>query len=370
MPNLFDENQKLSHRLQGLVNALGDEITETLNQAADRVTARILLFESKAGETESLVRRRRYLEAQKTEIDRVLGEVYSDISGRIKDKSVETAQAGTEIQADIIKKVVPARFQITMGVPTITKKRALLWFESSQIEGLFFNDYLKKLEANTAARIIKESRLALISGETEKTAAKRIQQVLEIGRHSAQALAETSIRQAEHFAHREFYLENVERLAGLRYVAELDKQTCPRCVPLDNQVFKVDECPAPPLHMRCRCFTLPVFKYDALNRYLDEEEKNVRIARIDTDARTVHHRDGTTSTEYQTLRVQFPHAKVSYTEWMQGMATSKNPADAAFAREALGPARFDLVASGKLKLSSLYYGGKLRTIKELKELMK
>ena len=128
--------------------------------------------------------------------------------------------------------------------------------------------------------------------------------------------------------------------------------------------------PQPPLHMRCRCFTLPVFKYEALNRYLDEEEKNVRIARIDTDARTVHHRDGTTSTEYQTLRVQFPHAKVSYTEWMQGMAKSKNPADAAFAREALGPARFDLVRSGKLKLSSLYYGGKLRTIKELKELMK
>ena len=51
------------------------------------------------------------------------------------------------------------------------------------------------------------------------------------------------------------------------------------------------------------------------------------------------------------------------------MVKSADPADAAFANEALGPTRFDLVASGKLKLSSLYYGGKLRTIKELKELI-
>ena len=122
--------------------------------------------------------------------------------------------------------------------------------------------------------------------------------------------------------------------------------------------------------MRCRCFTLPVFKYEALNRYLDEEEKNTRIARIDTDARTVHHRDGSSSTEYQSLRVQFPHAKISYTEWMEGMVKSADPADAAFAKEALGPTRFDLVKSGKLKLTSLYYSGRLRTIKQLKELMK
>ena len=122
--------------------------------------------------------------------------------------------------------------------------------------------------------------------------------------------------------------------------------------------------------MRCRCFVLPVFKYEALNRYLDEEEKNTRIARIDTDARTVQHRDGTTSTKYESLRVQFPHAKVTYQEWMESMVKSVDPSDRAFAGEALGPTRFDLVKSGKLKLSSLYYAGKLRTIKELKELMK
>jgi hypothetical protein len=44
-------------------------------------------------------------------------------------------------------------------------------------------------------------------------------------------------------------------------------------------------------------------------------------------------------------------------------------ADQKFALEALGPTRFDLVKSGKLEMNSLYYGGKLRTIKELEELI-
>ena len=39
------------------------------------------------------------------------------------------------------------------------------------------------------------------------------------------------------------------------------------------------------------------------------------------------------------------------------MVNSSNPADVAFAREALGPTRFDLVKSGKLEMNSLYYRG-------------
>jgi hypothetical protein len=55
---------------------------------------------------------------------------------------------------------------------------------------------------------------------------------------------------------------------------------------------------------------------------------------------------------------------------MTSMVKSSNPADVAFAKEVLGPTRFDLLKFGKLKMNQLYYAGKLRTIKQLKELMK
>jgi SPP1 gp7 family putative phage head morphogenesis protein len=370
MTDFFDEKMKLSHRLQGVVNALADEIAEILSDAADDVTGKILVLEAKAEQTESLIRRKKYLEKQKAEIEKVLDEVYRDVGQTIKDKSIETAQASPEITNTILKKVIPDSFKIRLGIPNLSKKRVLLWFESSQIEGLFFNDYLKKLESNTAARIIRESRLAMIGRESRKTAVKRVQEALNTGRHSAYALADTAIRQAHNWAEREYHLENAERLKGLRYQAELDRRTCPQCIPKDNRVYRVKDAPRPPLHLRCRCFLTPVFKNAQLNRYLVHHEKSIRIARIDTKPRKVHHRDGTTSTKYEKLRVKFPPARQNYNQWLTSMIKSSDPRDVAFAKEVLGPSRFDLVKSGKLKMNQLYYAGKLRTIKQLKELMK
>lgn len=369
MPNLFDENMKLSHRLTGIVNAIGDEITEILEEALDRIVGLTLLAEERATTTKSLVRRKTYLLKQQKEIQKVLDSVYADIGGKIQDKAVEVAQASPAIANEIIKKVVPASFKIKMGVPNLSKKRVLLWFESSQIDGLFFNDWLKKLSENTTARIIKESRLAMLAHEgkgTRKIAAKRIQEALQVSRRSAEGLAENAIRQAQSWAQRQFDIENRERLKGLRWVSELDRQTCPQCVPLDGRVYKIDDCPLSPLHWLCRCHTEPVFKNAKLEALMGEQ---TRIARLDTKARTVKHRDGTTSTKYTKLDVRFPKRKLNYNQWMQSMVKSKNPKDIAFAKEALGPTRFKLVSSGKLKMQSLYYAGKLRTIKELQRLM-
>jgi len=367
MPNLYDENIKLSHRLEGLINSLGAEISETLTGALDRVAGKILLLESKAEQTKSLIRKQRWLAQQKSELERILDSVYSDIGKTIKGKSIETATAAPEIADAIIKKVIPKRFGVRLGVPKLSKKRVLSWFESAQVEGLFFNDYLKKLETNTVSRIVRETRLALLSGGNKRQVAKTLQNALNTGRHGAMALADTSIRSAQVWAETQYHLENRSRLKGLRYQTELDRMVCPQCAPKDNQVYPVDSAPQPPLHMRCRCFLLPVFKNAELEKVLGEQ---TRIARLDTGKDTIRHRDSTTSTKYTKLRVKFPKRKLSYNDWMSSMVKSKNPADVSFAREALGKTRFQLVASGKLKMKSLYYAGKLRTIKELKELMK
>ena len=100
-----------------------------------------------------------------------------------------------------------------------------------------------------------------------------------------------------------------------------------------------------------------------------EFEIKQRIARKDTQARTIHHRDGTTSTKFERLDVDFVPGKMNYREWMSSMVNSKNAANRSFAKEALGKTRYDLLKSNKLEIDRLYYKGRLRTIKELKGLM-
>ena len=366
MPNLYDENIKLSHRIEGILNSMGDEIAETLEGALDRIIGKIILLEEKSEQTKSLIRKKKYLEKQKAEIEKVLNEVYQDIGQGIKTKAVEVGQAAPEILDSILTKVVPKKFGVKMGVPQLSKKRVLAWFDSVNIDGTFFNDYLKKLSNSAVSRIIKESRLSLLTGEGKKGAAKRIQQALDVSRRSAQGLAHNAVRQAQVWGEKNYLLENAEKLKGLRYVVELDRQTCPICIPLDNVVYPVGSAPNPPLHWLCRCYLEPVFKNAQVEKFLAEQE---RIARIDTEPRTVKHRDGTTSTKFEKLKVQFPKRKLSYNQWVQSLVNSKDASNVAFAKEMLGPTRFKLVKSGKLKLRQLYYAGKLRTIKQLQELI-
>ncbi len=365
MSDLWTEKYKFQHRIQGLVNGLSADIAETLEGALENVSGRIIVLESKSEQTKSLVHKRKYLDQQKAEIEKVSRSVYQDIGEDIKSKSIELAQATPEIIDSMIK--APG-ISIKLGVPNLDKKRVTAWFESSQIEGTYFNDWMKKLEGNAAARIVKETRESLILSESLRETTKRIQAALDVGRRSAEGLAHNSLHQAFNWAERQYYLENESKIEAIRFTAELDRQTTPLCRSLDGKQFPLNEAPVPPLHWKCRSMLMPIFRNKALNEALRTSEGNVRIARIDTAPRTVHHRDGTTSTKYEKLRVKHPHADTTYNQWMSSMIRSKDPRDVGFAREVLGKSRYNLIKSGKLKMESLYYHGKLRTIKELKRL--
>ena len=368
MSDLWTEKFKFQHRLQGMVNGIGEEIAEALEGALETVTGKIILLETKTKHAESLARRRKYMTQQRDQIEAVLHDVDSEIGNEIKGKAIETAKATPEIIDSMIKKTIPSEIKIQLGVPNLEKKRVAAWFDSSRVEGLYFNEWLKKLESNAVARIINETRQSRILSESLRETAKRLQGALDIGRKSAQGLAHNALHQAYIWSEREYLLQNANSFKALRYVAELDRRTTPLCRTLDGQEFPIREAPLPPLHWKCRSHIIPIFKNEKLEKYISRTD--IRIARIDTEPRTVKHRDGTRSTTYEKLRVKHPLASQNYNQWLTSMAKSSDPRDVAFAREVLGPTRFDLVAKGKLKMESLYYTGKLRTIDELKRLMK
>jgi SPP1 gp7 family putative phage head morphogenesis protein len=366
MTDIFSEQTKLTHRVEGLVNQFKDELTATLEGALEEVEARLLLLSAKAEETPSHLRRKAYLEKQREELQKVLNEIYKDIGEGIKTRVVQLAQAMPGIIHKIVVESLPVSFTMGMSVPKLSKKEVVAWFESSQIEGSFFNDWMKKLESNTVDRVISESRRSLVLHESPTKTAKRLQEALNVSRHSASTLLNTALQEAVNYAELEYYRENAERIPKVMFVAELDRHTCGLCRNLDLQVFDIKKAQQsrPPLHLSCRCRLFPVFT--SMDIY--GLEKTKRVTRKDTKPRTIHHKDGTTSTTYEDFETELVPWKTTYNDWMTSMVKSSDPKDRTFAREALGKTRFELVKSGKLEMNSLYYGGRLRTIKELEEL--
>ena len=58
---IFNEQMKLTHRVQGLVNSFGDDLSKTLEGALAEVASKDHHAIRQAEETPSMVRRRNYL---------------------------------------------------------------------------------------------------------------------------------------------------------------------------------------------------------------------------------------------------------------------------------------------------------------------
>jgi len=354
------ERLKLSHRLEGIVNALGDEIQEVLNDALERTSGKIVALMAKAQKAKGVLKRKKFLEQQKAEIQKVLREIFPKVSETIMDRTADLAIATPGIIKNMTEKCFGEEIAIGLGVPKLTKKQVLSWFEGLSIEGAYFPEWMKTIEENARKRITVAARRGLVMDEPVSKIARELQQALNISRNSSQGLAHTAMFQMLNDTEYEMHSEN-SRCKGFQFVAMLDRKTTPQCVGLDGQTFNVEEAQnhKPPLHWKCRSMLLSIYiegvQYD-------------RRAILDTKPRTVTRRDGSTYTKYEKQETMKVPGGTTYNQWMQSMVTSKNPRDVSFAKESLGPKRFDLVASRKLTVDKLTYDGKLRTVKELERL--
>jgi SPP1 gp7 family putative phage head morphogenesis protein len=159
----------------------------------------------------------------------------------------------------IIIDALPVSFEVGFSVPKLETRTVLAWWESCQVEGSFFNDWLSKLEKNSVDRIVAESRRSLVLHEDPV----RLQEALNVSRNSAQTLMTTALQEAVNYGEVSYYQENAERITEVLFVAELDRRTCPLCRGLDLTTYPTAEAAKykPPLHMSCRCRLFPVFSF-------------------------------------------------------------------------------------------------------------
>jgi len=97
------------------------------------------------------------------------------------DKVVELGVEGPEIADKVLKtELSKVGIKIELGVPHLSKKQIQRWIESAQIEGLFWNEWLSKLESSTKDRLLREVNKSQILSEPLYKTAKRVESALGI----------------------------------------------------------------------------------------------------------------------------------------------------------------------------------------------
>lgn len=362
--NIFDEILKQQHRAEARANSLADEILAALQAARADLTAqlsslRVRFLTAATWQEESLARRKTFLEAQKREVERLVGEIFISMRSDAFSAALDTM---SHVTAQTARFGGSSNIVFGPGSPRLDLATVTAWAESTTVDGLTMTEWLSGMADSSARRIVRAGRQAMIEGMTVQKTAQLLRREIEGSRPQVEAVARTFLLSASNYARE----RAVESIAGnldfqWQYVATLDDRTCLVCGPDDLKVFKRDEPrPSLPRHTNCRCVYVPkTATWRQLGAKADDLDLPERAA-TRHDSRTVHHRDGSTSTEFTVSEVE--HTTESYSEWITRQAQD----DPGFAREVLGKTRFELLKAGKITLDKMRVDGRIKNLAELK----
>lgn len=359
-----DDFLKFHHRVEQRANQLAIDMVEVLEKSRSFVLGKLASLEDKMlkGEfvDEPQARRAALLRAQKGEMDRLLEEIYAEMGEKIKDAGADVMQAAG--------KMTTATMNAALGLTTtfthLDRAAVNAWFEMSTVDGLLVNEWLKKLEQTAVDRIVSTGRQAMVEGlGTQATARLMRQKGVQGSVPGLEGLARTWLQSAAHYAKEKTVTDQFgDFITGWEYVATLDSRTCLICGPDDGNVYEKDDLkPTLPRHWRCRCTYIPKSPtYRELGVDMEELDDGTRPA-VKHSERTVHHRDGSTSTAFSVESVEHVSGKTTYQQWMKRQLEE----DPAFVKSVLGKTRFEMFRDGRLTLKAMSTHGRIKRLSEL-----
>lgn len=344
---MFDEFLKFSHSVEKRANALTSEMIKELEACREALTGKLASLEDRylkrEFNDETYSRRKKLLEHQRSETEKVLSGVYRNIQVQVEEAGQDVIQATTKHAISTMNNALDLSVKFFHLDETAVKA----WVETSSVEGLVLNDWLKKLESNAVDRIIKCQRQAMLQGLSVGQATKLLRENGFEGSYSGlQGLSRTLLHSAANYSREKTLIQGFDRyIQGWRYCATLDSRSCIACASLDGQIYKKDELkPNLPLHFRCRCTYIPEIKP------LVVKGVEVKFPRGDRPAVTG------SGADYKVERW-----KGDYNSWLKHMLEK----DEAFVKDVLGKTRFDLFKSGKLSLDGMVSEGKIIKLSDL-----
>lgn len=123
--------------------------------------------------------------------------------------------------------------------------------------GARFSDRIRKNTAFLAAKMEEVISQAAVGGWSVQQAALEIRKRANEGWYNATRLARTELNRASAWGATELYKQNADILEGKRWLATLDRRTCPDDRAKDGLIFALDE-GGIPAHPNCRCIWAPV----------------------------------------------------------------------------------------------------------------
>jgi len=197
------------------------------------------------------------------------------------------------------------------------------------------SSYSRK-KATEATRIISDG---FLTGDTNLTIARKVQDTLDLQRRQAEALTRTIINHTGSVARSEFARENDDVIEAEEWLSVLDSRTTFICASRDGNKYPIGSGPYPPAHWNCRSIRSPVVnpKYN-----LGANITGTRASKGAEGGEQVS-------------------ANTTFGPWLKSQPAS-------FQRDYLGDARYELFTKGKLSIRKFVdLDGSELTIEQLKK---
>lgn len=360
-----DHILKFEHKVDMRATSLADDMVRELRASQAAILGKLAALAGDTGRDFDALpasQRKALFEAQAAAVDAVLAEVYAKAGDHLQAAGEDVITATMTSTASAMAAATgTAAVGVGAGLSTSVVEA---WFKSSTVSGLTINDFLAKIQAGARDRIISAGRRGLIEGLSVGSTARLIRaEGIEGSVPGLGGLARTFLHSASNYARDTITKEKFSDVVkSWRRSVVLDGRTCIACGSMDGKTYGLNDAkPILPSHWRCRCLYLPIsITWRELGIDMDEYEGSDQTT-VKHSGRTVHHKDGSTSTKFTVKEVGSVPAGTTYETWMRQQLGD----DPAFVRSVLGKTRFELFQAGKLRLSSMVTAGRIKNLSEL-----
>jgi hypothetical protein len=335
------------YELEGYTATQLKNIHKAMEQAQKEITAK-LLHGTTEYQGERLAALLQEIQDLSIGIRTQLGEAVSTIAGSVSSHAADTHSAILSFDgaATAVETVALSAAQM-----------AAFWGETP-VGGYVLQDWVNRIfSTELKDKIMQEVGIGMLKGDSYKAISNRLDIAWGASRYEMETLVKTYVHTANIDSLKRVYEENKDLVQYVQWIATMEgpgsggRGTCLRCAGLDMREFKRDEAPDCPLHPRCRCMLMPITKsFKELGLDVKDMQKPARPYTIREDG-----------------RVGFGGRKVleagrfdgSFGQWLV-----KQPRQIQI--NALGPIRYDLLKSGKIRFADLVdNAGRIMPLAEL-----